>query len=355
MEKEYKEYFIEVDWKSESEDILYLIREMYGKLYPAIMEKDFDELAQNYAKEKTEDFINALGQELSSKNMLLYEIYKNSDSYVLVVIPIKEENALKSYLKSNAKKGEVKKQPKIELGNVAKRIELASKIPCEKYLMPEGYRIRFTNSFIDNFLILRCINHEPSETAILNISNWRPQKVEDLGIHILKCIDCGVIGKFALVRNAILDENGNLIDKKYNIIFGYDLNSISKWKCLYSDLQIEVNEMIFFNDMLFLANNNSVYMVSDLKIFKEAMIKILDMKNGDIRWFPKFFICDDILYLYMHKSIYKLEKRNTFFKTGWKFKKIYTINRFNVNDIKVLEDNKIVFQDLPENLNDGGR
>lgn len=355
MENEYKKYFIEVDWKSESEDILYAIREIYGKLYNDIMEKNFDELAENYAKEKTKDFINALGQELSSKNLLLYEINKDSDSYVLIVVPVEEEDAFKSYLKNNTRNGEIKKQTERELGDVAQRIELASKIPCEKYSIPEGYMVKVTNSFIDNFLILYCKEHSPINNAILDISSWSPQKVNELDITILKCIDCGVNGKFALVRNNTLDDNGKLIDKREKIVFGYDLNNISEWKCLCSDLQIEVNAMIFFNDMLFLANHDSVYMVSDLKNFKETMIKILDMKKGDIRWLPKFFICDDTLYLYMHKSIYKFERRNAILKTGWKLKKIYTINGFNVENIEVIEDNKIAFQVLPVNLNDSRR
>ena len=45
----------------------------------------------------------------------------------------------------------------------------------------------------------------------------------------------------------------------------------------------------------------------------------------------------------------------TIFKTGWKFKRMYTINEFNVEDILVIEYNKIVFQVLSVNLNKGRR
>lgn len=108
--KEYSKYFVEVDWKSESEDILYSIRAMYSSLYTDVNDSVFEELAENYCNEQTEDFINALGQELSSKKLLLYEIDKDSDSYVLAIITIEEENSIENYLRNNKMKAKIRKQ-----------------------------------------------------------------------------------------------------------------------------------------------------------------------------------------------------------------------------------------------------
>ncbi len=350
--KKYIDYFVEVDWKSESEDILYAIREMYGKLYNDIMKRNFDELAENYAQEETEDFINALGQELSSENLLLYEIDEDSDSYVLVVIPTEEENDLKNYLKNNKRKGKIKKQPRRKLGNIAKRIDLGKRIVCEKYLMPKDYAINFATSGLNPSLILyyMCFKPRKFDAAILDISNWPPQKGEDLGIYVRFFVDCEINGKFACVLDTTLDENGILIDKRKKLIYGYDINNMKEWKCLCSDLSIDINEMIYFDDILFLANQESVYMVNDINNFNNSITKIMDFEESSNYWYPKFFICNDNLYLHMHQCIYKFEKHHKLFKTIYGFKEIYTINEFNVGYIKVVEDNTIAFQVRPQYL-----
>ena len=354
--KDYENYYVEVDWKSESEDILYAIREMYGSLYNDITKNNFDELTENYAAEETEDFINALGQELSSKNLLLYEIDEDSDSYVLVVISTEEENDFENYLKNNKRKGKIKKQQRKRLGNIAKRIELGKRIVYEKYSIPKYYRVEYTTSELNNSLILgfKCFEPRKFDAAILDISNWPPKQGKDLGILIWHFIDCEVNGKFAYVLDNTLDENGILKDKRYKIIHGYDINNITEWKCLCSNLSINVNKMIYFNDILFLADKNSVYTVNDINNFNNTVTKILDLKEGDIRWFPKFFICNNNLYLYMHQCIYKFETQHKFFKTIYGFKKIYTINEFNVDYIEVVGDNTIAFQIRQEYLKADG-
>lgn len=44
-----------VDWKCESEDVVYLLRERYEAECSFILQKNFDELAENYAAEEPED------------------------------------------------------------------------------------------------------------------------------------------------------------------------------------------------------------------------------------------------------------------------------------------------------------
>ena len=117
--KEIKKSLAEVDWKSSSEDILYAVRAAYKKSYPFLMEKNFDELSENYAAEETLDFINALGQEISAQGHLLYEIDADSDSYLLTIIPAEAEEELKSILKEQRKRGALRKQARRKAGSEA--------------------------------------------------------------------------------------------------------------------------------------------------------------------------------------------------------------------------------------------
>lgn len=113
----------EIDWKGESQDVLHALRESYKLSYPALSGKSLDELAENYATEPTDDFINAFGQELSTLALLLYEIDADSDSYMLAIIPIESEDEWKAFLKQHKKKGKPKKQPRSKLGTGAKRLD----------------------------------------------------------------------------------------------------------------------------------------------------------------------------------------------------------------------------------------
>ena len=52
-----------VDWKSESADILFALREKYSDELPCVLQSNYDELAENYAVEQPESFLDALGQD----------------------------------------------------------------------------------------------------------------------------------------------------------------------------------------------------------------------------------------------------------------------------------------------------
>lgn len=54
-----------VDWKSESADILFALREKYSDELPCVLQSNYDELAENYAVEQPESFLDALGQEVT--------------------------------------------------------------------------------------------------------------------------------------------------------------------------------------------------------------------------------------------------------------------------------------------------
>lgn len=176
-------HLAEVDWKAESEDVLYAVRESYKAIYPSLLEKRLDELAENYTAEPAEDFINALGQELSTLNLLLYEIDADSDSFVLTVIPTESEDELKGFLKQQKEKGILKKQPRRQIGSAAKRIDSGKRLSCEKFSLSEGYRPNLVTECSADTLWLDYHQFGASrrfDAATLDIGTWPPKQGQDL-------------------------------------------------------------------------------------------------------------------------------------------------------------------------------
>lgn len=218
---------VETDWKSESEDVLYAVREGFGTAFPELAGENFDALAENYAAEETEDFINALGQELLVYGLMLYQIASDSDSYLLTVIRAEEEDAFKKQLKVEKKKGAAKKQPRKKPGDAAKRIDLSGRIVCEKFSLPKGYSVRNTIPCMKDQLMLDFRNWSYGEkrrfdTAILDIGNWPPSQGADLGILVRDLVDCGDGKQIASVSDNAIGGDGYLIDKKNHVVWGQE-------------------------------------------------------------------------------------------------------------------------------------
>ena len=74
------------DHNTPSPDILFALRDTHQNTYPFLSESAFDDLAENYAAEEPEDFLDALGQELTCFQHTLYELETDSDSYSLIII-----------------------------------------------------------------------------------------------------------------------------------------------------------------------------------------------------------------------------------------------------------------------------
>lgn len=78
--------------------------------------------------------------------------------------------------------------------------------------------------------------------------------------------------------------------------------------------------------------------------------KVLELKGGDVRWFPKFFVLEDKLYLFMHQCIYEWRKKTGLFKKGCEFKKVYTIDGFNAWDFVPVGGSRVAFQVRPKTV-----
>lgn len=344
----------EFDWKSESQDVLFSIRDAYQKKYPVLLQKEFDELAENYAAEPTEDFVNALGQELSAVNYLLYEIDTDSDSYTVVMIRTEEEEALKGFLKQQKKKGILKKQPRRKIGSSAKRIDMGKRLPCEKFSLNTS---KITYHLTDNpegtlwldysqYGEIKCF--KSFDTAVFNMESWPPVQEPDLGLLVRMLVRNEDGTYVAITQSNSVNEQGYLSDTSKMVMVGRDCRNIRDWRCVYAAKEFKWTNLFWFENELFAADRNNAYRIKDVDRFTDSMERVLALKEGDVRIFPEFFVLGNTLYLYMLQSIYKWEMKRSFFKKEYHFKKIYTLEGFHAQSFVPVGDHKVAFQVRPE-------
>lgn len=333
-----------VDWKCVSKDVIFSLRERYKDELPCLLQENFDELAENYAAEKVEDFLDALGQELTYVGCLLYEISTDSDSYALMLGKIDKEDELKAFLKANKYRGEQRKQVRRKTGLRAKRIELEERLPGEKFLLPSGYRVKNTEENLHGTLLLEF--HDFSEnrrfcSAVLNIAEWPPKQGPDINI-LIKRIATDKNGlSVATVMNSELNAQGRPADSNVKVLLGTDVSRIDQWQCIYETQNNDWSALQWFKDELFVADRNNVYHIKNLKKSKFVPKPVLKLEGGDIRWYPKFFVTNNHLYLYIHQTIYRWEGFR-------KFRPIYKIDGFNVSDFAIIGEDRVVFQVHPK-------
>ena len=142
------------DYNTPSPDILFALRDTHQNTYPFLSESVFDDLAENYAAEEPEDFLDALGQELTCFQHTLYELETDSDSYSLIIISEDQIEEFKAELKAQKQKAQQRKQTRRKAGTPAKRINLGKRLPCDKMTLAAGYRVKLTGACIDEMLWL---------------------------------------------------------------------------------------------------------------------------------------------------------------------------------------------------------
>lgn len=346
------------DYNTPSPDILFALRDTHQNTYPFLSESVFDDLAENYAAEEPEDFLDALGQELTCFQHVLYELPTDSDSYALTILPEDKIEEFKAELKAQKQKATQRKQPKRKAGTPAKRIDLGKRLPCDKMTLAAGYKVHLTMDCIDEILWLdynMSVANDNSNTrrfcsAFLNIKEWPPKQSTDIKLLVRKMAKRPDGGFAALVQNNTVNENGYLADKETALITGADIAQIEEWQCIHKASNLEWSAMKWFEGVLFAADQNSVYHIKNITDFPNSCEKVLELKDGDVRWFPKFFILGDKLHLFMHQSIYEWRKKSGLFKKGCEFKKVYTIDGFNAWDFVPVGDSKVAFQVRPKSV-----
>lgn len=349
---------IDVDHNTPSPDILFALRDSHQETCPFLSESVFDDLSENYFAEEPEDFLDALGQELTCFEHVLYELFTDSDSYALTILPEDKIEEFKAELKVQKQKATQRKQPKRKAGTPAKRIDLGQRLPCDKITLEAGYKIHLTMDCIDEILWLdynMSVGNGTSNTrrycsAFLNIKEWPPKQSKDIELLVRKIAKGPNVVFNALVQNNTVNENGYLADKNTSIVTGTDIAKIEEWQCVHKDSKLEWSAMKWFGGELFAADQNCVYRIKNITDYPNSCEKVLELKGGDIRWFPKFFVLGDKLYLFMQQCIYEWRKKTGLFKKGCEFKKVYTIDGFNAWDFVPVGGSMVAFQVRPKSV-----
>lgn len=301
--------------------------------------------------------MDALGQELTCFGYILFELATDNDSYALVILPENQMDEFKVCLKSRKQKGTQRKQARRKVGTPAKKIVLGKRLPCDKISLAAGYKGNLITDCIDGIRWLDYSMDAGARTycsAALDINEWPPRQNADveLLVHNVAKNPDGLYA--ALVQSNLSDEKGCLIKRDEELVIGSDITKIKEWKCVYQEQNLEWSEMIWFEGELFAADRSCVYRIRNVTDSANSHEKVLELKEGDIRWYPKFFILGDRLHLFMHQSIYAWGKKDGLFRKGSEFKKVYTIDGFNAWDFAPVGDTRVAFQVRPKYISRGG-
>lgn len=351
------------DYNASSDDILFALRESYKESCPFLLEQAFDDLAENYATEEPETFLDALGQELTCYGHALYELSTDSDSYALVVLSEERIEKFKEEVKAKDRKQKIsqRKQARRKTEMPAKRINLGKRLPCDKMTLGPGYKVNLVTDCTDGILWLdysMTLEDSVSSTrrfcsATLDIKEWPPRQSEDMELLVHRIVRRQDGIYIAIIQSNAVNEQGYLSDKSKSIVTGTDITRIREWKCLQKETEYDCSALTWFEDELFAADKDCAYHIKNVEDFANSCEKVLECKSGDVRWFPKFFLLGGRLYLFMHQSVYEWRKKSWFFKTGGEFEKVYTLNGFDVWNFVPVGETKIAFQVRPQYISRG--
>lgn len=351
--KEIKKACAEVDWKCSSEDVLYAIRAAYKKKFPFLLEKNFDELSENYAAEQISDFTNALGQEISVYGYLLYEVEADGDCYLFAVISAEDETEFKEALKAKKKAGTLRKQPRRKAGEAAKRMKFKKRISYEKFSVQEGYQQLFLTPCMDEKLWVECTGdwddvNRRYDVAVLDLSQWEPVQSRDVGLYLI-AVTQGEDGSYiAIVKDNTTDEKGRLISRRARILRGTDIEHMKDWICIFDegsrDILDSFHRLIYFENQLFMANSVVMFRIKEIDKQQVDMERVFERKCGGYAFYYDLFVVGDHLYMFLEKTMYRWEREQE------KFEPIYTLKpgEYSAEGFIPLGDKKVVFQTRPD-------
>lgn len=110
-----------VDWKESGDEILGHLRQRFGE-NDALHSPDLDALIANYEPEPGPRTHQALGQELTTAGLRLYQLPVDSDELILVVVPASAEKKFLSAARSLPEKPTLLVQPAQAPGEPARRL-----------------------------------------------------------------------------------------------------------------------------------------------------------------------------------------------------------------------------------------
>ena len=178
-----KKHCVCIDWKMELEESIPLLKRTFFA-YAEIFElPSFQELIENYSAESPEEYLLAIGQELSSHDLILYTIHEESDQYCLYIHPKEDMEAFEKKAKTEKIRLNLQKQPRKKLGEPAKRLQLANRLPYEIYKV-DGNRVDldYPLSIVKGKWISLGMDKRGNGLYIgayytfLNLEKWKPEE-----------------------------------------------------------------------------------------------------------------------------------------------------------------------------------
>jgi hypothetical protein len=148
----FEKSFIRIDWKESISDFFFIAKSNWKLMDQISDDTELLELIENYNSEPTEDFLLAVGQELTRFDLMLIEILEDADHYCLYLFENSESEKITAQLKKENKKFRILKQPRRKIGSSAKRIDLANQIPHKKYELKGVSWLKYPFTFSTQYL-----------------------------------------------------------------------------------------------------------------------------------------------------------------------------------------------------------
>jgi hypothetical protein len=165
---------IRIDWKNAASDTFMSMKQSWPSLSHVLNDDDFQSLIENYNSEDPEEYLQAMGQELTSFGFLLYNVDEGADQYCLIAIPMEESAAFITEAGKAKIKIELQKQPRRKNGLKASRIKLSEQIAHEKIPLKGSYSLGWPLTFTTQaFFNNGAFSHDLS--FLVNLATWPPE------------------------------------------------------------------------------------------------------------------------------------------------------------------------------------
>lgn len=168
---------VRLDWKGEMEDALFAMRNQWGQQYQFLHDTAFNDLAENYSGEVSEDQLLGLGQEMTTYGLALYHLEEDSDEYCLLLVSKDEMAEFEAYAKEHEICFAQLKQSRKKFGEAAKRIKLSGKLPHEAFELPKHSHLTYAGTVAVNKIRHYSEGaYTHSTCVLLDLSQWPPKE-----------------------------------------------------------------------------------------------------------------------------------------------------------------------------------
>jgi hypothetical protein len=287
-----------VDWKDIPEEVLAAVRAVWRQQYPALDAAALDELTENYAAGTMEDYLSALGQELSHLQLQLHEFPGDGDEHPLAVIAQEEADAFEHASKTanTPIRTKLHKQPRRALGAAAKRLKLGDRLPHEKIELYAGDLVGLGELALVEF-------HGRELPLWLNLHTWPPTQ-HPLSffpaLHAEGIPYFGVASVYSAGLYAVLAESGErrgdytFSHHECSLQFSRTPLQVDSWESIALPTELDSSSQLYFADEdLLLACKNVLWIVRNAFNGRHVAERLFEAPEGDetCAGEPPYFVC----------------------------------------------------------------